>query len=89
MKCVTNFNYRLLTAEESDCVDNCATIFQKANMRLMNQFMLMSPEMVQRRQEETKIKYEAAMQKNDSVIEDESSSTQIDNNLSSSPEKTD
>lgn len=68
-KCATNFNYRLLTAEESDCVDNCATIYQKTNMRLMNQFMKMSPEMVQRRQEETKLKYEAAMQKNDAAAQ--------------------
>lgn len=68
-KCATNFNYRLLTAEETDCVDNCATAYQKTNMRLMNQFMKMSPEMVQRRQEETKLKYEAAMDKNDEVAQ--------------------
>lgn len=68
-KCASNFNYRLLTVEETDCVDNCATTYQKSNMRIMNQFMKMSPEMVQRRQEETKLKYEAAMEKNDMASE--------------------
>ncbi|XP_078485985.1 mitochondrial import inner membrane translocase subunit Tim10 B-like [Ciona intestinalis] len=51
-RCVTNMNHRYPTKEETSCIHNCAERFQKGNQRFMKQFMKMTPEMVQRRNED-------------------------------------
>lgn len=47
-----------MTPTEAFCIGNCADVFQKTNMRLMQQFMKLSPDMVKKREQEMKEKFE-------------------------------
>ncbi|CAH3114898.1 unnamed protein product [Pocillopora meandrina] len=41
--CVTNMNYRKVTAEEESCIDTCSTKWMNLNQRQMAVFMEVGP----------------------------------------------
>ncbi|XP_027053196.1 mitochondrial import inner membrane translocase subunit Tim10 B-like isoform X2 [Pocillopora damicornis] len=41
--CVTNMNYRKVTAEEESCIDKCSTKWMNLNQRQMAVFMEVGP----------------------------------------------
>ncbi|TKS82955.1 Mitochondrial import inner membrane translocase subunit [Collichthys lucidus] len=55
-RCSSNFNYRNLTMDEENCVDNCAGKLIRSNHRLMGTYVQLMPRMVQRRMEELESK---------------------------------
>ncbi|XP_053703220.1 mitochondrial import inner membrane translocase subunit Tim10 B [Synchiropus splendidus] len=59
-RCSSNFNYRTLTLDEVQCVDNCAGKLIRSNHRIMETYVRLMPRMMQRRMEEMESKAAAA-----------------------------
>jgi len=60
--CIVDLNRRDLTLDEDKCLDECTTKLTKFNHRLLSQFMVEQPRMIQKKIETAQKEQEAAMQ---------------------------